>query len=1535
MSNHAFSQTNSDISEKSFFEIQKESNAYWDAKNVENGYYFENGEKVKAAGWKQFKRWEYYWENRIDPQTGAFPKIGRAEIYQKLQQWNSTRSVSGNWQSLGPSTSPGGYAGLGRINVVGFHPSDNNILYAGSPSGGLWKTTDGGSNWTVLTDNNAVLGVSDVVVIAGGTTDSDVVYIATGDRDGGSMWSLGGDQGNDNNSVGVLKSTDGGSTWSTTPITFTTNQKRRTNRLLKHPSNDNMIYASASDGKVYQTTDGGLTWPSIFSGIEFVSMEFKPGDPTIMYGSTRAGKIYRSTNSGSNWTEVLAVSGALRVQLAVTADDDTYVYAVVANSVRGLEGVYLSTNSGATFTKVFDGSVSGNNIMGSSCDGTVTGGQGTYDICIAADPTNANTLFVGGINTWKSVDGGSSWTINTIWALGNYPSCVAVETHADKHFLGFQNGSSTLFEGNDGGVNKTTDYGTNWSFISNGMYISQLYRLGVSQTSSSSVIAGLQDNGTKSKLGSTWTDVIGGDGMECAIDPTTSSTQYGEYQNGNIFRTSNTWSSKSAITRDPSTGAAINGLDETGYWVTPFSIDQITNTTLYLGLNNVWKSADQGDAWIKISTWGTSNKIRSLTAASSNSDYIYAATQTKIYVTTDGGSNWANSTGTLPVGSSYITYISVKSDDPQTAWVSFGEYNQYGVYETLDGGSTWADISTGLPNVPVMCVIQNKQNTAANELYAATDLGVYVKVGNGGWTAFNTGLPNVVVAELEIYYNTGSPNLSRLRAATFGRGLWESELYSASTTAPITDFEADDVAPALGQTVNFTDLTVNDPTYYHWSFSTGDVTYLNGTSEASEEPIVKFTATGTYEVSLYTENANGNDTEIKLNYITVSAPTYCSASGGGFGSISSVQLGAINNPTGSSGYGDYTAQSTNLSLSSTNSIIVTNSSGDGLINLSIWIDWNQDGDFTDTDEEILCGIDNGGAGTFTINVPTTASLGSTRMRLRSDYWATSCSSCGSTANGEVEDYTVNITGSAITWTGNVDTDWATAGNWSGNAVPTASNNVQILLSTPVPYISSSTTAEVNNLATEGTSYVTIAGHLNINGSFIMNNKTSNSNIVIESTVSGTGSLITNTNGINATVQRYITGGKWHLIGAPASPATVNNLYFSGSPEVWIKSYTESDNTWTYIQDINTTMSYGQGFSTWVETGNNATASFEGTINANDLTLNTGTTPALAWTDASHGFNLVANPFPNPIDWDQGGWTRTNISASVWVYKDGAYVSRNGNGQGSLTDGIIPVGQGFFIQTLTAAPSLTIPKNARVQSSQAYRSSDKSLYEGPPYVVMDVFYENLKDEVWMTFSEDFSSDYDEGWDVNKRFGDGNAPQLYVFDNNMELSISALSNIGTEGLHIPLYFEARQLGQYNLMLHEQMLLDDVDILLEDTYLNVIQDLHQSASYNFSAASSDDPERFIMHFNTKLVGIEDGAKEELIHVYAWNKAIYIKSDELISKQNVQIQIYDLYGRELNNRKVNELMMVKIPVNVDNTYLIVKVVSDSSIIVKKVIVQ
>ncbi|RLD44447.1 MAG: hypothetical protein DRJ05_01410 [Bacteroidetes bacterium] len=1052
--------------EETFFSIQKNFNDYWEPFNVgKDGYYIENGVRKKAQGWKQFKRWEWYWDKRVDPTTGRFPNKGASDFYTERSKTNGGRSSTGNWTSMGPSSTAGGYSGLGRLNCVAFRPGDNNTIYTGSPGGGLWKTTDGGSNWTVLTDQNAVLGVSDALVIAGSSTSTDTIYIGTGDRDVGSMWSLGGGQSNDNNSIGILKSVDGGNSWSTTGLTYSASQKRTINRMLLDPDDNNTLYAATSVG-LYKSTDAAASWTQIYS-TEFVDIQFKPGDAQTIYASSYAGKIYYSTNGGTSWSTALDVysAGGRRIEIAVSANEPTWVYALIANSSNALYGIYKSTNSGATFSLVFNSS----NMLGWYCDGSGTTGQAWYDLAIAADPNNADNVFIGGVNTWKSDDGGSTWTITNMWS--GTCSGAATEVHADKHYLAYQNSTSNLFECNDGGLYKTTDNGANWLHVGNGLEISQMYRLGVAQTTSNDVIAGLQDNGTKARLSGTWSDVIGGDGMDCMIDYTNENVQYGESQNGNLQRTTNHWASYSGIS---------SGLSGTPYWVMPINIDPNVNTTIYAATQYVYKSTNQGSTWTQIGSWSGSS-VKEMAIAPSNSDYIYGTNQSVLYRTTNGGTSWTDIT---PAGSSSITYITVKDDDPNTAWVSMGQYNSDGVYQTIDGGSIWTNISTGLPSIPVMCVVQNTQNTSQTELYAGTDVGVYVKVGGSNWTLFSNGLPNVVVNELKIYYDV-NPNDSRLRAATSGRGMWESELYSPPTAPPVADFAASNTNPGVGQTVNFTDYSTNLPTSWSWIFTPSTVSYVGGTSSSSQNPQVTFDMEGSYTVELTSANTYGNNTEAKTNYITTSTlQTYCSASGStSYEYISGVQIETINNTgTSSDGYHDYTSLSTDLTINQTYSITTIIGNTWSSDDLGVWIDWNRDGDFDDANENVVCRVDNGGAGIYSFTVPTASFLGSTTMRVRLKDYVSDCGSpCGTTSYGEVEDYQIVVQPGQNTWIGN-STNWHDANNWTEGYVPASSYNVIIPLAPTggnFPIIQFGNTATCNDLNVTNGARITVNGTLNV------------------------------------------------------------------------------------------------------------------------------------------------------------------------------------------------------------------------------------------------------------------------------------------------------------------------------------------------------------------------------------------------------------------------------------------------------------------------
>jgi len=857
----------------SYYDYKTAFNDYWAPYNVNvNGYYTQNGVQKKAIGWKQFNRWAYDMESQINPSTGAFPAQSAIQVYNDYMQTNGVQAFNGTkgtWTSLGTNSSTGGYSGIGRVNCIAFHPTDNNTYWIGAPAGGLWKTTNNGGTWTCLTDDNNVLGVSSIIIPSDYAT-SNTIYIGTGDRD---AW--------DNRSIGVLKSTDGGSTWNTTGLTFTLQNGEMVNKMILDPNNNNTIIAATTDG-VYKTTNGGTTWSTQLSNISFIDLEYKPGSFSTLYGATKNGYIYVSTNSGSTWTQKL--NSAQRIELAVSPANSSYVYAIVAASNNSLHAIYKSTNSGNTFTNVYNST----NLMGWTSDGSGSGGQGYYDLSLAVSPTNSSKVIMGGVISHRSTNAGTSWSCSNCWTgysgynFGNHPV-----VHADKHNLVYRS-NGDLFECNDGGIYISTDDGATWTDKSNGLVISQMYKLGVSKTVADETITGLQDNGTKLLSAGNWSDVKGGDGMECLIDYTDANIQYGTYVKGQISRTTNHWSNAT----DVSPSGAGNGA-----WVTPYVIDPVNHQTLYAGYSNVWKTTNKGTSWTQISTMSTNNKIRSMAIAPSNNSVLYVADQSHLWKTTNGGTAWTNITGTLPVSSSNITYIAVKSTSPTTVWVTLSGYNANIVYKSTNGGSTWTNISSGLPSVPAYSIVQDITITSSEALYVGTELGVYYKEGTNAWVEYNNGFPKVRIGELEIYYNATAAN-NRLRAATYGRGLWEVELFGSSTNAPVANFGTTTDMICTGDTLQFTDSSTYLPTSWAWTFTPSNVTFVNNTTASSQNPKVKFNVAGSYTVSLTVTNANGNDTKTVVNMVNVGG--FQMPFTEGFESTSTtLSKWGLNNPDGS------------------------------------------------------------------------------------------------------------------------------------------------------------------------------------------------------------------------------------------------------------------------------------------------------------------------------------------------------------------------------------------------------------------------------------------------------------------------------------------------------------------------------------------------------------------------------------------------------------------------------------------------------------
>ncbi|GEM_PF-1490073 len=504
----------------------------------------------------------------------------------------------------------------------------------------------------------------------------------------------------------------------------------------------------------------------------------------------------------------------------------------------------------------------------------------------------------------------------------------------------------------------------------------------------------------------------------------------------------------------------------------------------------------------------------------------------------------------------------------------------------------------------------------------------------------------------------------------------------------------------------------------------------------------------------------------------------------------------------------------------------------------------------------------------------------------------------------------NSAPAAANWTGTTGNNWYDASNWSTSDISYSITNVNI---------------------PEGlTNYPTIStrgGECN--------------NITLKSSAAGDASLLDNgylsING-DAAVERYITGGVWHDISASVNNATVYSLYFNGNPDVWLRTYNEPDNTKTYVTQLTTPMHSGQGFEVWVETGSDVTGEFVGPLQTADLTLNSTSTPPLSYSGPDPlGFNLIGNPFTSPLDWDMGSWNETDMAGTVWVWDDvsGNYKTRNSAGAGDLTDGIIPMGQGFFVQATATTASIAIPMDARVHSAQAYYKNTRGTSNAPPHIVITVNKEMRSDGIWLTFAEEDTDGFDIGHDVREMTGSDNAPQLYLVEGDEQYCIDALPQLNGETRLVPMHFEAGSDGVHILEISDLDHLPETDILLEDLETGDIQNLRKFPAYEFEAWINEDPNRFLIHFNPITTQINDSEINHMTSIYAWGNEIYIvRADENISENGV-VHIYDLWGCIVHESMLQPQSINRIRLKKGSAYYVVRVVVDGTAINKKVYVR
>lgn len=488
---------------------------------------------------------------------------------------------------------------------------------------------------------------------------------------------------------------------------------------------------------------------------------------------------------------------------------------------------------------------------------------------------------------------------------------------------------------------------------------------------------------------------------------------------------------------------------------------------------------------------------------------------------------------------------------------------------------------------------------------------------------------------------------------------------------------------------------------------------------------------------------------------------------------------------------------------------------------------------------------------------------------------------------------VELIGHAVlTWTGTSNNSWNNTANWDLNQLPDTAINVVI--------------------PTGLTNYPTLSAAGECKDLTIQSDNTGDASVLGDNLL---------TVDRNAIVERYTSGGMWHDISAPVTAQTVHSVFLNGAPKVWLAQYNEPTDTRTYVTSLSTPMPSGAGFEMWVESGYNATFKYEGPLQTSDLPLHSGTTPPISFTDPAHGYNLIGNPFASPLDWDIGTWNLTGVAATIWVWDpaSGSYKDRVG-GIGSLTDGIIPIGQGFFVHATAPSASVTIPMDARVHSTQAYYKSKVADTDVPDHFSIKAIHGERSDELNIVFANDASPEYDNGRDARKMFAmSGNAPQIYTLQSNELLSVNGLPLLTEKGRTVQFHFKTGQSGEQTLIANTESL-PGTEVLLEDLFTGTVQDLVENPVYTFQSFEDNERDRFLLHFNLVVTDTHNPKNDNGISVYAYDGVVYIRSKGKALSEQKEVVISDLLGRVVVQKTLPSSALSKIPLTHSNKYLIVK---------------
>jgi photosystem II stability/assembly factor-like uncharacterized protein len=687
-------------------------------------------------------------------------------------------------RSVGPATMGG------RMSAFAARESNPSVIFAAAGTGGLFKTTNQGTTWTAVFEDQAVASIGAVAV---SQRDTNLVWVGTGEGNGRNSSSWGN---------GVYRSSDGGTKWTHVGLDATHDIPA----LAIDPRNDSTVWVAALGhlwGKnpergVYKTTDGGTTWKAVFQlsdSVGAADVVLDPSNPDIAYAamyqrlrtpySMRSGGpvggIYKTTNGGATWTKLTdglpAQTG--RIGLDVYRKNPQVLYAVIESDGGGPKdiddvrsrdgGVFRSDDAGAHWRRLSN-----------------LAPRAFYFAKVRVDPTNDAHVYILGFGLDVSDDSGHTFRHDG-----------AEKIHGDLHALWIDPANpSHMILGTDGGIYISWDRTKTWDYVNN-VATGEFYEVTYDSRTPYRICGGLQDNGswcgpsrTRGEDGianGDWFRVGDCDGYYVQVDSTDPDIVYAECQGGFAFRLNLRTGASKAIKPVPKEGTPAFRFN----WDTPIAISHFDPATLYMGGNRLFRLTDRGDRWEAISPdLSTGNPLTMTTTGSSAETYntivslaesplspriLWAGTDDgNIQLTHDGGTTWTNVGANLkglPKANLYVARVEASHFDSATAYVAIDGHRsdvfQPLAFATTDFGRSWTSISGNLPaGGPVKALREDPRNRSL--LFAGTEFGLFFSLDRGTtWNRLKNGLPTVAVDDIAI-----QPRERDLIVATHGRSIY-------------------------------------------------------------------------------------------------------------------------------------------------------------------------------------------------------------------------------------------------------------------------------------------------------------------------------------------------------------------------------------------------------------------------------------------------------------------------------------------------------------------------------------------------------------------------------------------------------------------------------------------------------------------------------------------------------------------------------------------------------------------------------------------